>query len=74
MPALTNLGQGDIMTNPLTHETIDPYYELAIILDKPLIDGLRYGMTGCLKLKAESKPIGSVMIQKLLRFINNLKR
>lgn len=74
MPALTNIGQGNIMTNPITHETIDPYYELTIILDEPSIDGLRYGMTGCLKLKAESKPIGSMMIQKLLRFINNLKR
>jgi len=74
LPALTSLGEGTIMVDARTQEALEPYYELIIIIDESNANHLRYGMTGRIKLKTAAKPIGFVLIKKVLRFLNNLNQ
>jgi len=74
MPVLTSLGEGDIMANSFTKETLEPYYEVTITFDKADVHNLRYGMMGKIRLPANTKPIETCIKQKLLRFMNNLNR
>lgn len=70
--ALTTLGGGDIAVNALTGEATQPYYELTVLFDNAESQKPRYGMTGNIRLKCDSSPVGISIVRRLLRFINSL--
>ncbi len=74
MPVLTSLGQGDIMVNSFTNETLAPCYEVTIAFAQADVHNLRYGMTGKIRMPASAKSIGASIKQKVLRFMNHLNR
>ena len=73
-PTLTNLGQGDVVIDHATNEVLEPYYETSILIEDPQGCGLQYGMTCQATLSAAATPIGTLLVQKILRFVNNLNR
>jgi len=72
LPALTTIGEGEIIADPAANMTLKPYYEVTIVLSDTENYCLRHGMTGVVRLKAHTKPFGISLIQKFLRFINTL--
>ncbi|MCH9022120.1 MAG: hypothetical protein IID32_05090, partial [Planctomycetes bacterium] len=48
------------------------YCELTILHDERNLSGLKYGLTGQIRLKSPAKPLGMTLLQKLKRFTNNL--
>lgn len=74
LPALTQLGGGDVVVDPHTGAARQPYFELLVTLDAAAARELRHGMTGVVRLPAAAEPLGMRAYRKVLRFLNWLDR
>jgi len=76
LPALTQLGSNDIIVEPLSGEAFQPYFLLVIRLagsDPSEADSLQHGMTGRVRLRALSEPLGLHLYRRVARFLHTLE-
>ncbi|RMF77710.1 MAG: hypothetical protein D6744_10995, partial [Planctomycetota bacterium] len=71
--ALTQAGGGDIVVDP-SHQTVEPYFEVTVLLKpKPDVE-LQRGATGVVRLDAHPEPIGLLAYRSIVRFLDNLAK
>jgi multidrug resistance efflux pump len=72
--ALTRVGGGNVLVNPLTRQTDRSYFRVIITLDRQPGITLRHGMTGSVKLDAPPEMIATSLYRGLLRFTDRLRK
>ncbi len=71
-PSLTQLGGGDIIIDPQTHEASQPFFEIAIDIPHHQAEHFQHGMTGVARLPAEPEPLAKRLKRRVERFVNKL--
>ncbi len=74
LEALTHAAGGNVVVDPMTGETTQPYFEIVLRLDADAADAVRHGMTGTVCLPAKSEPLGTHIYRGVARFTNSLLR
>ncbi len=69
---LTQLGGGTIPVDPHTEEAREPYFELTAEIVNPDGAFLRHGITGTIRMTAESEPIGQHVARRIMAFVHRL--
>ena len=72
LAALTHLAGGEVVLEPSTGETSQPYWELTITLDQDRGIFPKHGTTGVIQLPAAAEPIATRVYRNLTRFMNKL--
>ncbi|MHC5111236.1 MAG: HlyD family efflux transporter periplasmic adaptor subunit [Planctomycetota bacterium] len=74
LASLTHLAGGAIAVNPVDGTAAEPYFELTVDLPAETLQGMRYGMTGTIRMPAKAEPIGVRLGHRTARFLNRLFR
>jgi putative peptide zinc metalloprotease protein len=72
LPALTQLGGGEIPVDRATRQATQPYFEVTVSLPADPNAGLRYGMTGSVRFAARAEPILRSLGRRFIRFWNRM--
>ncbi len=72
--SLTLAGGGDIVVDPRTGHTDQPFFEVTITLNalRFTLRHINHGMTCRVRFEAQAHPIGRTLLRRAIRFTNTL--